>query len=198
MFSVSSFSACFSLFSSLCLTLRGVPLTSFTLSQKSVFIFLHKVYHSSQYVHATYEQSLSDGALSRIKDRQRLQTSIKPVATAKINWIQTTLVNQLTKPLSCNVVELSDTLKISPEANSFTFVCEALHIACSEFPFPEICNLAQLVAEVSCLCPFVPPEILGALTALSLPFEPHLGFTQLALIRNVSSTHYTQYTQYTQ
>jgi hypothetical protein len=175
-------------FESLCLSLRKATPGSLTFPQKAVFSFLHKLYHSCQYVFTTYEQSLVEPAMARIKDRQRLQPTIKPVATTNINWIQTILVNELSNPLNVDPWQMSETLKITPEANSFTFVCEVFNIACSDSNISRNCYLAELVAKVSCLCPFVPPKLLGALTALSLPLEQQYGFIGLAMRRNVHQT----------
>ena len=42
--------------------------------------------------------------------------------------------------------------------------------------FGKICDLAQLVAELASLCDFGPLELLGALVAISLPFDASYGF----------------------
>ena len=180
---------------SLCLVLRDSPSSpALTHSQRAAFDLLLRLYHFCQYVRSTYEASLTDPLLSRIKDAHWLNISVRPVATTDIHWIRTTLVNQLIQPSRCDVGQLSYTLNLSPKANGFTLVCEALSLVCappashmySPLTIDKICDLAQLVAELACLCDSVPPELLGALVAISLPFDASYGFRQLVMETSVS------------
>ena len=179
--------------SSLCLVLRDSTSPALTHSQRAVFDLLLRLYHFCQYVRNTYESSLTTTLLSRIKETHFLNASVRPVATTDITWIRTTLVNQLIQPSLCDVGQLGYTLNLSPKANGFTLVCEALSLVCvppaphlyTPLTFGKICDLAQLVAELACLCDSVPPELLGALVAISLPFDASYGFQQLVLETSV-------------
>lgn len=179
---------------SLCLVLRDSNSPALTHSQRAVFDLLLRLYHYCQYVKSTYDPFLTEPLLSRIKEAHRLNTSVRPVATTDITWIRTTLVNQLIHPSRCDVGQLSYTLNLSPKANGFTLVCEALSLVCASptshlynpLTIDKICDLAQLVAELACLCDSVPPELLGALVAISLPYDASYGFRQLVVETNVS------------
>ena len=150
--------------SSLCLVLRDSTSPALTHSQRAVFDLLLRLYHFCQYVRNTYESSLTTPLLSRIKETHFLNASVRPVATTDITWIRTTLVNQLIQPSLCDVGQLGYTLNLSPKANGFTLVCEALSLVCvppaphlyTPLTFGKICDLAQLVAETGVfvrLCP---------------------------------------------
>ena len=45
----------------------------------------------------------------------------------------------------------------------------------------KICDLAQLVAELACLCDSIPPDLFGALVAICLPFDASYDFLQLVM-----------------
>ena len=161
-------------------------LNALNLSHKAVFYFLYNLYQSCQYIQSTYRNSLQDGILSKLKDRMRLPPTLQSTPIM-IMWTRTILVTQLAEPASCDINQLGTTLNSNPKMNGFTFICEALSLTCtpSGLSWQKIIALAKLVAEICCICHTVPPGILAALIALSLPYDTSYGFQQLATSANV-------------